>query len=207
MPGRGRGRERLDGCRGLGPSPIVDTRPNTSRKRRWRRRRIEEYGAATWSRPGSGARASVSRAFRNPDEPQPPAKGGGRCTIKGNIGKSGTRIYHVPGGRFYDRTRIDTSKGERWFLHRGRGPGGRVAALAPVGHLPVHAPNRSDSLIPHPQERGLQHAGSWPTTGVPQGDCGPGRHGVVFIVRPGESSWLLPDGPTGQADRGARLLP
>ena len=23
--------------------------------------------------------------------------------------------YHMPGGRFYDRTRIDTSKGERWF--------------------------------------------------------------------------------------------
>ena len=42
-------------------------------------------------------------------------QGSGRCTIKGNIGKSGTRIYHVPGGRFYDRTRIDTSKGERWF--------------------------------------------------------------------------------------------
>ena len=42
-------------------------------------------------------------------------QGAGRCTIKGNIGKSGTRIYHVPGGRFYDRTRIDASKGERWF--------------------------------------------------------------------------------------------
>ena len=42
-------------------------------------------------------------------------QGGGRCTIKGNIGKSGTRIYHMPGGRFYDRTRINASKGERWF--------------------------------------------------------------------------------------------
>ena len=42
-------------------------------------------------------------------------QGGGRCAIKGNIGKGGTRIYHVSGGRFYDRTRIDTSKGERWF--------------------------------------------------------------------------------------------
>ena len=40
---------------------------------------------------------------------------GGRCNIKGNIGKNGTRIYHVPGGRYYDQTRISTSKGERWF--------------------------------------------------------------------------------------------
>ena len=38
-----------------------------------------------------------------------------RCNIKGNIGKSGKRIYHVPGGRYYGRTRIDTSRGERWF--------------------------------------------------------------------------------------------
>ena len=42
-------------------------------------------------------------------------QGRGRCTIKRNIGKSGTRIYHVPGGRFYDRTRTNALKGERWF--------------------------------------------------------------------------------------------
>ena len=43
------------------------------------------------------------------------AEGNGRCTIKGNIGKGGRRIYHVPGGRYYAKTRIDTSRGERWF--------------------------------------------------------------------------------------------
>ena len=37
------------------------------------------------------------------------------CQIKGNIGRSGERIYHVPGGRDYGPTRIDKSKGERWF--------------------------------------------------------------------------------------------
>lgn len=37
------------------------------------------------------------------------------CDIKGNISSKGERIYHVPGGRFYERTRIDQSKGERWF--------------------------------------------------------------------------------------------
>jgi len=39
----------------------------------------------------------------------------GPCTIKGNIARSGKRIYPVPGGRFYERTRIDPSKGARWF--------------------------------------------------------------------------------------------
>lgn len=40
---------------------------------------------------------------------------GKNCRIKGNINKRRTRIYHGPGGKFYDHTRIDTSKGERWF--------------------------------------------------------------------------------------------
>ncbi len=37
------------------------------------------------------------------------------CVIKGNISRRGERIYHVPGGEFYDRTKIDTAKGERMF--------------------------------------------------------------------------------------------
>ena len=39
----------------------------------------------------------------------------GACLIKGNIGRRHARIYHVPGGQYYARTRIDPSKGERWF--------------------------------------------------------------------------------------------
>lgn len=46
-------------------------------------------------------------------------QGGGACKIKGNISKGGARIYHLPGGQFYDRTRIDTSRGERWFCSEG----------------------------------------------------------------------------------------
>jgi endonuclease YncB( thermonuclease family) len=38
----------------------------------------------------------------------------GKCLIKGNISENG-RIYHVPGGRYYQRTQIDETKGERWF--------------------------------------------------------------------------------------------
>lgn len=37
------------------------------------------------------------------------------CHIKGNIARDGERIYHVPEGRYYDRTKISTAKGERWF--------------------------------------------------------------------------------------------
>ena len=39
----------------------------------------------------------------------------GECRIKGDVNRKGTRIYHVPGGASYARTRIDTAKGERWF--------------------------------------------------------------------------------------------
>jgi len=37
------------------------------------------------------------------------------CRIKGNISQRGERIYHIPGGQHYDKTIIDTAKGERWF--------------------------------------------------------------------------------------------
>ena len=37
------------------------------------------------------------------------------CAIKGNVNSSGERIYHVPGGAFYDRTDIKPEEGDRWF--------------------------------------------------------------------------------------------
>ncbi len=37
------------------------------------------------------------------------------CPIKGNIGRKGTRIYHMPGGAYYGRTKINEAKGERCF--------------------------------------------------------------------------------------------
>jgi len=57
------------------------------------------------------------------NEDRPPRAGSGTpapaisttCRIKGNISSKGARIYHVPGGQYYDRTRIRASKGERWF--------------------------------------------------------------------------------------------
>jgi rubredoxin len=38
------------------------------------------------------------------------------CTIKGNISFStGERIYHLPGDKYYETTRINFASGERWF--------------------------------------------------------------------------------------------
>lgn len=38
------------------------------------------------------------------------------CVIKGNINTgAGQKIYHLPGGKFYDATIISPSRGERWF--------------------------------------------------------------------------------------------
>lgn len=58
------------------------------------------------TRPAEHRRAQVS------SRSGPAASG---CAIKGNIGRTGTRIYHMPGQAFYDRTVISASAGERWF--------------------------------------------------------------------------------------------
>ena len=37
------------------------------------------------------------------------------CNIKGNINSKGDKIYHAPGTQSYGATKINESKGERWF--------------------------------------------------------------------------------------------
>ncbi len=51
------------------------------------------------------------------------------CVIKGNISGQGARIFHSPGQRDYDRTRVNTAKGERWFCTpaQARAAGWRAA--------------------------------------------------------------------------------
>lgn len=39
----------------------------------------------------------------------------GICGIKGNISSSGEKIYHTPGQKYYDKTQIDETKGEKYF--------------------------------------------------------------------------------------------
>ena len=56
------------------------------------------------------------QACSSPAEPPAaPAAPQGQCDIKGNINREGERIYHVPGQRYYDDTRISEDRGERWF--------------------------------------------------------------------------------------------
>ncbi|WP_439800428.1 sunset domain-containing protein [Shimia thalassica] len=35
--------------------------------------------------------------------------------MKGNISSKGARIYHMPGTKWYSRTKISERYGERWF--------------------------------------------------------------------------------------------
>ena len=43
----------------------------------------------------------------------PPLAG---CPIKGNVSlRTGERIYHAPGQKYYYATRINWVRGERWF--------------------------------------------------------------------------------------------
>lgn len=97
--------------------------------RRYRHR--DAYVAAQRSARGKGsgiwgaacpqalaAPAPKPERTRNPQPAPPPAapqRAQGGCDIKGNINSEGERIYHVPGGRSYDKTKITTSKGEKWF--------------------------------------------------------------------------------------------
>ena len=69
-------------------------------------------------RAGKGLHASQLQdpaAFRRAKQPGAPAQASTGCLIKGNISSKGVRIYHSPGQRDYDQTRIQASKGERWF--------------------------------------------------------------------------------------------
>jgi endonuclease YncB( thermonuclease family) len=56
--------------------------------------------------------ADYRRERRLADVPQAPDP---RCPIKGNVGASGARIYHMPGSRAYPEVRVNVRKGERWF--------------------------------------------------------------------------------------------
>lgn len=60
------------------------------------------YRKTTWSEARKGAPAD--------------------CPIKGNISSNG-KIYHTPWSKWYDRTRINTAKGERWFCNEAEAIG------------------------------------------------------------------------------------
>lgn len=73
----------------------------------WRRgERARGMGFAAPGGPDGPIPAPVGRA----ETPAP-----GACAIKGNISRAGDRVYHVPGSRDYERTRISEKAGERTF--------------------------------------------------------------------------------------------
>lgn len=91
----------------------------------YRQRRRSRPGARVPSRDYSQETAADCMAAmkRSRLGPLPPASdraarqqsGPTGCRIKGNINLRGEKIYHLPGDRDYDRTRIDLARGERWF--------------------------------------------------------------------------------------------
>lgn len=76
-------------------------------------------------RPAAYRRAQRASTASRTAAPDP------ACAIKGNIARSGTRIYHVPGQAFYARTVIRPETGERWFCTeaKARKAGWRRARL------------------------------------------------------------------------------
>jgi hypothetical protein len=74
--------------------------------------------------PPPAAIASASAEVEEPtypidgspaEESHPAVAQAQKCAIKGNLSRSGERIFHVPDGQFYSRTKIDEGAGERWF--------------------------------------------------------------------------------------------
>lgn len=57
-------------------------------------------------------RREESSASAPPASSAPPHP---ECAIKGNVSARGERIYHLRSSRTYAATRIDESRGERWF--------------------------------------------------------------------------------------------
>jgi endonuclease YncB( thermonuclease family) len=65
--------------------------------------------AGTLEDPAAYRAARRQAASQNVAQPAP-----ANCRIKGNISKS-DRIFHVPGQKYYNKTKISASRGERWF--------------------------------------------------------------------------------------------
>jgi len=91
---------------------------------------VAEEAQAKRDRSGIwGGKFIVPAAYRKDGRPQAEQRSPGsavdqaqNCSIKGNISKAGERIYHVPGGSFYERTKIDQGAGERWFCTEQEAP-------------------------------------------------------------------------------------
>lgn len=81
---------------------------------------VDEEQEASAARRGAWA-GEFQAPWRYRSNPQPvieepaPRAATDECLIKGNISSSGELIFHTPGSSSYAQTRIDESRGERWF--------------------------------------------------------------------------------------------
>lgn len=75
----------------------------------WRHRNSSTVILGALAVPTTAQRALISNSLANPIPPV------GNCLIKGNLSSAPQCIYHVPGGRFYDRLSMQPSSLRRWF--------------------------------------------------------------------------------------------
>jgi endonuclease YncB( thermonuclease family) len=76
-----------------------ESEARAARRGLWQARMVTPEAERAATRPAPGVTLSAQ---------------GGACKIKGNISSKGERIYHLPGQKYYDRTRIDKT-GEAMF--------------------------------------------------------------------------------------------
>ncbi len=104
---------------------VPDTEPSEDASTGAATDSTESYEAAP-SEPQAETQIQPEPAYVAPaqtytaPEPQPTAttyqESVADCNIKGNVNsKNHTKIYHVPGSRYYDSTIVDPSKGDQWF--------------------------------------------------------------------------------------------
>jgi len=67
-----------------------------------------------WATNTCNGNTTTSATVTTP-ETAPTSGATGSCTIKGNIGSTKEKIYHMVGCGSYTKTVIDESKGEKWF--------------------------------------------------------------------------------------------
>ena len=76
----------------------------------------DEKQAAITNRGLHGHTVQSPASFRSSNRAvQVPQVSQNECNLKGNVSAKGRKIFHSPGQADYDRTRINTGKGERWF--------------------------------------------------------------------------------------------
>lgn len=71
--------------------------------------RAQQNKVGLWSGICDSYTPTTNLTTYNKQPPDP------KCVIKGNISSRGEKIYHVPGQKYYNNTRIDTDAGEFWF--------------------------------------------------------------------------------------------